>query len=103
MGSPLSEIDEWQASEKQTLTWSVWRRYKLQLLTLLRSVAWSSQAVAVNEETILNKSGPHDTVVLLQTTLHLGTIHCSIKAQLQSKTFRQYTQHERDFLIAPCK
>jgi hypothetical protein len=63
-------------------------KIQVQLLTLLRGVAWSSQAVAVDEEKILNKSGPHDTVVLLQTTLHLGIIHCSIEAQLQSETFR---------------
>jgi len=78
-------------------------KIQLQLRTLLRGVAWSSQAVAVHEETLLNKSGPHDTVVLLQTTLHLGTIHCSIEAQLQSKTLRRHIQHERDFIKAPCR
>jgi hypothetical protein len=70
----------------------------MKMLTLLRGVAWSSQAVAVDEETKLNKSGPHDTVVLLQTTLHLGTIHCSIEAELQSKTFRRHAPPERDFI-----
>ncbi len=30
-------------------------KIQLQLLTLVRGVAWSSQVVAVDEETILNK------------------------------------------------